>query len=84
MQVAAVPDDPEAVPEAASDVDDIKWAAVSSLRQHKGNTCCDCLPFHAAQCKYHPNAWQYLTSAHQEKPNCAFDNVAACCPVQTR
>ena len=31
-----MPDDPAAVPEAASDVDDIKWVPITSLRQHKG------------------------------------------------
>ena len=35
-QVAAVADNPTAVPEAASDVDDIRWVPVTSLRQQKG------------------------------------------------
>ena len=36
MQVAAVPQDPEAIARAASDVDDIKWVSVDSLREHPG------------------------------------------------
>lgn len=42
VQVAAVPDDPAAVPEAASDVDDIKWVSVASLRQHEGEAAMQC------------------------------------------
>ncbi len=36
VQVAAVPEDPTAVAKAASDVDDIAWVPVDSLRQHHG------------------------------------------------
>ncbi|KAL3163079.1 hypothetical protein ABBQ32_009498 [Trebouxia sp. C0010 RCD-2024] len=35
VEVAAVPDDPTAVPEAASDVVDIRWVPITSLRQQK-------------------------------------------------
>lgn len=31
-----MPEDPNAEGQAASDVDDIKWVAVSALRQHEG------------------------------------------------
>lgn len=31
-----MPDNPNAQAQAASDVDDIKWVAVSGLRQHEG------------------------------------------------
>ena len=36
VQVAAVPEDISVVAQAASDVDDIKWVPVTSLRQHQG------------------------------------------------
>ncbi|KAL3160905.1 hypothetical protein ABBQ38_009297 [Trebouxia sp. C0009 RCD-2024] len=35
FQVAAVPDDRTAVPEAASDVVDIRWVPITSLRLQK-------------------------------------------------
>lgn len=40
LQVAAVPQDATAVARAASDVDDIRWVPVSSLRQHHGKCPC--------------------------------------------
>lgn len=35
VEVAAVPEDISVVAQAASDVDDIKWVPVTSLRQHQ-------------------------------------------------